>query len=197
VQATAPVYLPAVYNWTGFYAGLTAGYGWGNSSWIDRAGSTGDFDAKGGLVGGTLGYNWQSNQTVFGVETDLAWTNLEGTTSVTCPLGCKTSNSWLGTARGRVGVAMDRWMPFLSGGAAFGDIKASTPGFAGDSESRVGWTLGGGAEFALAGNWTAKGEYLYVDLGDMNCSALNCGGVGRTKVDFTAHVVRGGLNYRF
>jgi outer membrane immunogenic protein len=194
---SAPVYMPAVYNWTGFYAGLNGGYGWGNSAWVDAAGSTGDFDISGGLVGGTLGYNWQSSQAVFGVETDLAWTNLEGTTSVTCPAGCKTSNSWLGTARGRLGYAVDRWMPFVSGGAAFGDIKATLPGVGSESDNKVGWTLGAGAEFALAGNWTAKGEYLYVDLGDMNCSIAVCGGAGTTKVDFTAHVVRGGLNYRF
>lgn len=194
--ATAPVYLPAVYNWTGLYMGLNGGYGWGNSSWTDAAAPTGDFDTSGGLIGGTLGYNWQSGQTVFGIETDLAWTNLEGTTSVTCPVGCTTSNSWLGTARGRLGYAIDRFMPFVSGGAAFGDIEASMPGFS-ESDNKLGWTLGGGAEFALAGNWTAKGEYLYVDLGEMNCSAASCGGTGTTKVDFNAHVLRGGLNYRF
>jgi outer membrane immunogenic protein len=196
--AAAPVYQPVVYNWTGFYAGINGGWGFGNSNWADSAGgSTRDFDISGGLIGGTLGYNWQSGAAVFGVETDLAWSNIDGTTRAACPLGCRTENIWLGTARGRLGYAMDRWMPFISGGAAFGDIKASTPGFPGARENSVGWTLGGGLEFALAGNWTAKGEYLYVDLGDLNCSAANCGGAGQTKVDFNTHIVRAGLNYRF
>ncbi len=195
--AAAPVYMPVAYNWTGFYAGINGGWGFGNSSWADGAGSTGDFDVSGGLIGGTLGYNWQNGPMVFGVETDLAWTDINGSTSVTCPLGCSTSNGWLGTARGRLGYAIDRWMPFVSGGAAYGDIKASTPGFAGASDSNIGWTVGAGAEFALTGNWTAKGEYLYVDLGDVTCSAAACGGAGPTKVDFTTHIVRAGLNYRF
>lgn len=195
--AAAPVYMPVAYNWTGLYAGINGGWGFGDSSWVDRLGSTGDFDVSGGLVGGTLGYNWQNGPVVFGVETDLAWSGIEGDTTVTCPLGCETSNGWLGTARARLGYAVDRWMPFVSGGAAYGDIEASTPGFAGTSDTNVGWTVGGGAEFALAGNWTAKGEYLYVDLGELNCSAANCGGAGPTKIDFSAHVLRAGLNYRF
>jgi outer membrane immunogenic protein len=195
--AAAPVYMPVAYNWTGFYAGINGGWGFGNSSWADNLGSTGDFDTSGAMVGGTIGYNWQNGPVVFGVETDLAWTDIDGTTSETCPLECKTGNGWLGTARGRLGYAVDRWMPFVSGGAAYGDIKASTPGFAGDNDSNIGWAVGAGAEVAVAGNWTAKGEYLYVDLGDLNCSAANCGGAGPIKIDFTTHVVRAGLNYRF
>jgi outer membrane immunogenic protein len=197
VPAAAPVYMPVAYNWTGFYAGINGGWGFGNSSWADSLGTSGDFDTSGAMIGGTIGYNWQNGPAVFGVETDLAWTDINGTTSETCPLGCKTENGWLGTARGRLGYAVDRWMPFVSGGAAYGDIKASTPGFAGESDTTVGWTVGAGAEVALAGNWTAKGEYLYVDLGDLNCSAANCGGAGPTKVDFTTHVLRAGVNYRF
>jgi outer membrane immunogenic protein len=180
--AAAPVYMPVAYNWTGFYAGIAGGWGFGKSSWKDSLGGTGDFDVSGGLVGGTLGYNWQNGPAVFGIETDLSWADINGTTNATCPLGCKTQNGWLGTTRGRLGYAVDRWMPFVSGGVAYGDIKASTPGFPGNSDTRVGWTVGAGAEFALPGNWTAKGEYLYVDLGDVN---------------FTSHIVRAGLNYRF
>jgi outer membrane immunogenic protein len=195
--AAAPIAVPVAYNWSGFYAGIQGGWGFGNSSWVDRVGSTGDFDVDGGLLGGTLGFNWQNGMTVLGVETDLAWTDISGSTKVTCGLGCTTSNSWLGTTRARLGYAVDRWMPFVSGGLAYGDIQASTPGFRGNSDSNVGWTVGGGVEFALAGNWTAKGEYLYVDLGDLNCNVAQCGGAGRSKVDFTSHILRAGLNYRF
>jgi outer membrane immunogenic protein len=198
MPAKAPAYVPAAYNWTGFYFGINGGGGWGDSRWTDGAGSTGDFDVSGGLIGGTLGYNWQAAQAVFGLEGDLAWSGIDGsTTAAICATGCTTSNSWLSTVRGRLGYALDRVMPYVTGGAAFGDIEASTPGFAGDSENKAGWTVGGGLEFALAGNWTAKGEYLYVDLGDMSCSAANCGGPGTTTVEFNAHVLRAGLNYRF
>jgi outer membrane immunogenic protein len=200
----APVYMPVAYNWTGFYAGINGGWSFGTSSWRNGSvGSTGDFDTDGAMVGGTLGYNWQLNGPfVFGVETDLDWSDARGTTNVRCPDGCKTKNGWLGTARARVGYAYDRWMPYVTGGAAYGDIKANVVGFSGESDTNVGWTVGGGVEFALPsnwgwGNWTAKAEYLYVDLGDIDCSVGKCGGIGTTKVDYKSNVVRAGLNYRF
>jgi outer membrane immunogenic protein len=87
-------------------------------------------------------------------------------------------------------------MPYVTAGGAFGDIRASTPGFAGGSASKAGWTVGGGLEFALGGNWTAKAEYLYVDLGSFNCG-LGCGAFTPDNVSLRANVVRGGLNYRF
>jgi outer membrane immunogenic protein len=74
-------------------------------------------------------------------------------------------------------------------------VRASPAGFAGDSETRVGWTVGGGAEFALSGQWTAKLEYLYADLGDTSCAAGNC--AVPTTVDLTTNLVRGGINFRF
>jgi outer membrane immunogenic protein len=193
--AAAPVPVPVAYNWTGFYAGINGGWGFGNSRWSNAAISTGDFDVDGALVGGTLGFNWQNGPAVFGVETDLAWSGIEGSTGVACAGRCTTENSWLGTTRGRLGYAIDRWMPFVTGGVAYGDVEARAPGVRGASDTNIGWTVGGGAEFALAGNWTAKGEYLYVDLGELNCGVANCG--APAKVEFTSHIVRAGLNFRF
>jgi outer membrane immunogenic protein len=183
---------PMIYTWTGFYLGVNGGGAWGQSSW-DSAGS---FDISGGLVGGTIGYNFQAGPAVWGIEGDLDWTNIKGTTNTLCPLGCETSNTWLGTVRGRLGYGGNRWMPYVTGGVAFGDIRASTPGFAGTSTSKAGWTAGGGVEFALVGNWTAKAEYLYVDLGNTNCG-LNCGVATTDNVSFTSNIFRGGINYRF
>jgi outer membrane immunogenic protein len=198
VPTRAPAaYVAPIYNWTGLYLGLNAGGGWGNSNWTDAATSSGDFDTSGALIGGTLGYNWQTGQVVFGVETDLAWSNIDGNTPAAFCAGCTTENNWLSTVRGRVGFAMDRVLPYITGGVAFGDIEAHVPGFSGDSSTEAGWTLGGGLEVALAANWTAKAEYLYVDLGSMSCSAANCAGLGSTEVEFQTHVLRGGLNYRF
>ena len=126
------------------------------------------------MVGGTAGYNWQAlgSPWVFGLEGDIDWTNIKGTfANAACPTGCETKNNWLGTARGRVGYAWDRVMPYVTGGLAVGDIKANQAGFAGVSDTNAGWTAGAGIEAALAGNWTAKLEYLHVDLGNVNCGA--------------------------
>jgi outer membrane immunogenic protein len=187
----APVVAP-VYNWTGFYIGINGGGGFGRSNWD----STGGFNTSGGLVGGTIGYNYQAGQAVFGLEGDIDWANINGTTNNVCPLGCKTSDDWLSTVRGRLGYAADRFMPFITGGAAFGDIKATTPGFPGGSATNAGWTVGAGLEFAVAQNWTIKAEYLYVDLGKFNCG-ISCGAAVTDNVSFTTNLVRAGVNYHF
>jgi outer membrane immunogenic protein len=195
--APAPYYKAPVevqvYNWTGFYIGINGGGGFGRSQW-DSTGSS--FDISGGLVGGTVGYNYQFGQAVVGVEGDIDWADINGTTNTACPFGCKTTDNWLSTVRGRLGYAADRFMPFITGGAAFGDIRASTPGFAGASNTEAGWTVGAGLEFAIAGNWTAKAEYLYVDLGKFNCG-ISCGAAATDNVSFTTNLVRAGVNYRF
>lgn len=188
----APAYAPA-YTWSGFYLGVNGGGGWGRSSWS----STGPFNISGGVVGGTVGYNYQVGQAVFGVEGDIDYADISGSgSSAACPFGCRTKDSWLSTVRGRLGYAAGRFMPYVTGGAAFGDIRASTPSFGGVSTTNTGWTVGGGLEFALAGNWTAKAEYLYVDLGNVGCG-LSCGVATVNNVNFHANLARAGLNYRF
>lgn len=186
----APAYAP--YNWTGFYAGVNAGYGWGDSS-FSGVGGTGGFDVDGGLIGGQLGYNWQMGRAVFGLETDLDWSNVKG--SAACGVvNCETKNTWLGTTRGRIGYAFDRVMPYITGGAAYGNVKASSALGSAD-DTRFGWTLGAGAEFAIAGPWTAKVEYLYADLGDFTCNT--CTATPPANVEYKTNIVRAGLNYRF
>jgi len=180
------------FSWTGFYLGINGGGAFGSSSWD----STGSRNISGGLVGGTLGYNYQFGQAVVGVEGDIDWADINGTTTNACPAGCKTGDSWLATVRGRLGYAAGRFMPFVTGGAAFGDIRASSPAFAGASSSQAGWTLGGGLEAALTTNWTAKVEYLYVDLGSFNCG-LNCGVTATNNVSFHTNLLRAGVNYKF
>jgi outer membrane immunogenic protein len=190
----APAYY-APYNWTGFYVGINGGGGWGSSEWTSLVGSTGSFDVSGGLVGGTIGYNWQLGQWVFGLEGDIDWSDIRGSTSSGACAGtsCETRNNWLGTGRARIGYAFDRFLPYVTGGVAFGDVKASAAGFGSTTDTNAGWTLGGGIEAAIAGPWTAKVEYLYVDLGSTSCS----GCLLSTNVDFHANIVRGGINYRF
>ena len=118
----APAYMPA-FNWTGFYAGINGGGAWGRSNWSASGNS---FDTSGGVVGGTIGYNWQAGPTVFGVEGDIDWSGIKGST--TCGgFSCETKNDWLGTFRGRVGYAFNRVMPYVTGGLAVGNIKATSP----------------------------------------------------------------------
>ena len=196
VVTKAPVYVTQAYNWTGAYIGINGGGGWGQSEWSNVFG-TANAKLSGGLIGGTLGYNWQMGQAVVGIEGDIDWSNIRGSTSNGICAGgsCETRNSWLSTVRGRLGFAADRFMPYVTAGAAFGDIKATPVGFGTQTTTKAGWTAGGGVEAALGGPWTAKAEYLYVDLGKGSCDVAVCG--IPTNVDFRSHVVRVGVNYRF
>lgn len=190
MAAPAPMYAP-VFSWAGLYLGVNGGYGWGNSSWT---GLSNNFDTSGGLFGGTIGYNWQFGQTVVGLEGDLQWSDIKGSgASVLGPV--TTTNNWFGTVRGRLGYAWDQFMPYVTGGLAYGNIEATPSfGFITTDKTNAGWTLGAGVEFAFAPQWSAKVEYLYVDLGDVSYSPLPA---FPTTVDFTANIVRGGINYRF
>jgi outer membrane immunogenic protein len=194
----APIYSVSSYNWTGFYAGINAGYGFGKSDWTGTGG-TGSTSPKGALAGVTLGYNLQTGSWVWGLEGDIDASWVKGSavgTGFACGgVGCETKNSWLATARGRLGYAgWDRWLPFITGGGAYGQVKM-TPNVGNvESKNRLGYTFGAGLEYALLANWTVKAEYLYVDLGTANCS--NCGITG-TDVTFKESLVRAGLNYRF
>ena len=195
MQPRAPIYNPVYYTWTGFYVGINGGGGWGRSTWdgIDS------LSISGGLIGLTAGYSYQYNQIVFCIEADLDWSGIKGSmTTGICTFGaCSTRNDWLSTVRGRVGFAFDRFMPYITAGAALGDIKASGPtGFPAGTGTNIGWTVGAGFEVALVGPVTAKAEYLFVSLGDYNCG-FNCGLAGNGNVSFYANIVRGGINYRF
>jgi outer membrane immunogenic protein len=190
----APAYVaPLAANWTGFYVGINGGYGFGKSDWDIPAVST---DPSGGLVGATLGYNWQTGMWVWGFEGDIDWADIKG--DATCGAGtCTTKNDWLGTARLRVGYAgWNNWLPYLTGGAAFGDIKAdSTVTGMSASKTQIGWTAGVGVEYAFRSNWSAKLEYLYADLGSFDCGVA-CGAT-TDNVDYKVNLVRAGINYRF
>jgi len=187
----APVYAPP-FSWTGFYVGVNGGGGLGWSNW-DTAGGFGTF---GGIVGGTIGYNYEFNHFVVGGEGDVDWSGIRGTTNTAgCPAGCTTGNTWLSTVRARFGYGADRFLPYVTGGAAFGNINASTPGLAGGSTTNAGWTVGAGLEFAFAPNWSAKAEYLFVSLGKFDCG-VSCGAPS-DSVSFSANLIRGGINYHF
>jgi outer membrane immunogenic protein len=192
-------YLPGtapVYNWGGIYFGLNGGYAFGRSSWSGAGLATGDFSTSGGLVGGTLGVNYQTEEFVFGLETDVDWTGITGSVS-NCSFtseNCTTSNDWLGTTRARVGYAADRVLFYGTGGVAYGNVQANGNGST-NSSTKAGWTAGAGVEAAFADNWTARIEYLYVDLGSASCGAT-CGNAP-VSVSFTQNLVRAGVDFKF
>jgi outer membrane immunogenic protein len=199
----APVFVPApVYNWSGIYFGINGGYGFGTSNWTNSVlGSSGDFDLKGGLAGGTLGFNYQFNQLVVGLEGDFDWADINGTSSsgLCSPAiggsSCTTKNTWLGTVRGRAGFAADRVLFYGTAGGAFGEIQQSGAGLSSNNFNRFGWTAGAGLEGALTDNLTARIEYLYVDLGSGSCTLICFGST--TNVSFKTSLVRGGLDFKF
>jgi outer membrane immunogenic protein len=185
-----------VYDWSGFYVGATAGYGWGESNHTDTVGTTsGDFDIEGFVGGATLGGNWQSGSFVFGIEGDISYSDIDGDSSnpICGAGGCSTDIDWLGTLRGRGGFAFDQLLIFAAGGLAVGDVSADCCGGFSESDTRVGWTIGGGAEWAISEALSVKAEYLYVDLGSVTIPTP-------FPVDAEAektHIVRMGVNFHF
>ena len=174
----------AVPNWTGVYGGLSGGYSGGHSDQTDTGvlvlptdveeEEDGRYSMRGGLLGGTFGYNWQQNSAVFGLEGDISWADISGRSNVCGPTGptphpCGTDLNALGTFRGRMGFATGpngSWLLYGTGGLAVGYVRgwdALTP--ASGNDWRAGWTVGLGVEAAFAPNWSAKLEYLYADLG--------------------------------
>ena len=189
-----PAYVAPVFTWSGFYVGINGGYGFGNTSWSGGGLGTGGFSTNGWLIGGTLGYNLQTGNWVWGIEGDFDWANNKG--SHACGGGtCTTTNDWLGTIRGRVGYAFDRFLPYFTAGGAYGNIKMDPPGASDDSEARFGWVVGGGVEWAFLSNWSAKLEYLYADLGTAHCNIGACG--AGSSVKFNTSMIRTGINYRW
>ena len=158
---------------------------------------------NGGLVGATVGYNWQVGALVLGIEGDLSATSASGSTPCINPaFTCATKNPWLGTARLRVGYAFDRIMPYLTGGYAAGSVAARVTGAPGANEesyTRSGYAIGGGVEYAVSSNWSAKIEYLHVGLARHSYFLTSPAPTGAfpRSVPYSADIVRIGLNYRF
>lgn len=184
----APAFTAApVFTWTGFYAGVNAGYGFGKPT---GAGS-GIWDNTDGFVGGgQIGYNQQFNQFVLGIETDLQGTGMSGKQSGAGVAGDKSRIPYFGTVRARAGYAIDRFMPYVTGGFAYGGSHVVTAAVGKTDNVNYGWTIGGGVEYAFTNNITAKVEGLYVDLADK-------GVAGGRKYGNEFGVVRAGLNYKF
>lgn len=188
----------SAYDWTGFYTGLDGGYGWGWSRWSDPLAGTGEMHTDGAVLGGHLGYNWQAGPLVFGIESDAAWANLRGGTGGSpgyCATGpCETKQTWIGTTRGRIGYAFGYWMPYVTGGAAYGGVEQTLP-WGSASSTRLGWSAGAGLEVGLRKNWSAKFEFLHLDLG--TASFFNAASGATVSAPVKDDLIRAGISYHW
>ncbi len=189
----------SIYDWRGFYAGIDGGYAWGWSRWSDPLAGTSTAHLGGAALGGHLGYNWQTGPVVWGLETDAAWANLNGSVGsgiAFCATGpCDTKQNWIGTTRGRIGYAFGSLMPYLTAGAAYGDVQATLP-WGSASSTRLGWSAGAGLEIGLRKNWSAKLEFLHLDLGTASFfdAASNASSV---SVPIRDNLTRAGISYHW
>jgi len=197
VYTKAPLYSPApVFTWQGLYVGFNGGYGWATST-LTGAGVSSDVKPAGALAGTQIGYNLQTGSFVYGVEGDIDYSWMKDTAALVAPCaGCEIRNHYLATVRGRLGYSFGQWMPYITGGGAIGDIQFITPGGGAQAIDKLGWTVGGGVEYAFGfSKWSAKLEYLYADLGSATCDAAHCG--ASVDADFRANIVRAGVNLRY
>jgi outer membrane immunogenic protein len=201
-----PVAAPALHaSWAGFYAGINVGYAWADVSATARLGGlTGPFaDSMNGIIGGAqVGYNWQVGSFVFGIETDLQAADQAHTkTGTLFGIGFTETNEigYFGTVRGRLGFSMGRWLPYVTGGFGYGDFAYVNvnPLSTLTASHHTAWVVGGGVEAALAGPWSAKLEYLYLDTGDFTDRFTTVAGVITATSRTKDHILRVGLNYRF
>lgn len=212
----APMVAPApIYTWTGFYAGVQGGGGWGRSdeTFFNAPNAPGftptqRYDISGGFVGGVFGYNWQSGPAVFGIEGDYHWADISGRSAeITAGAGDTyyTKIRGFGDIKGRIGYSTGPALLFVSGGAAVGDIQHRYdrgllgPAFgAVQNDWRWGWTVGAGAEYMFAPNWSAKVEYNYIDFGKSTIQYNNpLVFTNRSEWNDTVHTVKAGVNYHF
>jgi outer membrane immunogenic protein len=252
---------PAPFSWTGFYIGGNVGGAWTPNNAGSDFGPlfppfivlapqaaiptlipgqldvlTGGGRQSGVIGGGQVGYNWQINQFVLGVEADAVGSGLNGsrgtaTRSFGPPVLLATVNQtvtvdfgridWMATFRGRAGLAVDRALFYVTGGAAVADIGGSTttvvngPGIAipagtffatdGGSTTRWGWTVGGGIEWAFSPNWSVAGEYRHSDFGNRattftipsGLAAAPVFATGTSSQRLTVDQATARINYRF
>jgi outer membrane immunogenic protein len=183
--APMPAYVAPTFTWTGFYLGLNGGGAFANGG-----GSFGN--PSGGVVGGTVGYNYQMGQFVLGLEGDWDWADLDKKGfNPTIGASYKNNIDDILTARARLGYAIDRTLLFVTGGYAGFDERVSFPGLGSSASSwRSGGVIGAGVEYAFTNNITAKVEYLYLPTGN-DVTLLGA------KADSDISLVRAGLNYKF
>lgn len=233
VKAPPRAPVAEIIDWTGLYLGAHAGYGWGDKTWTVGAqpqiapfSISGNIDgALGGFHGG---YNYQIGQFVLGVEGQWTWSDVKGTHSGTFAGFTNTFNvnaDWFSSITGRAGYAVGRWLVFADGGAVWAREKYSAqlgafPVVFETNDTRLGWTVGGGVEYAIDRNWSLRAEYSYMNFeSGRNGRGLHFNqnlrvvpvpppvppppppvpppGIFDSDLDQNMHLIKVGLTYRF
>jgi outer membrane immunogenic protein len=195
----AAIVAPA-FNWTGFYLGFNVGIGFVNTNLNTLPVPFAVPGSGSGLVAGAqIGFNYQINNLVLGIEGDLGYFGVSRRGGDAAGNFVAWRTSWDASIRGRLGFAVDRTLFYLTGGLAVSDLRLN--GVVGqplaffpfaESRTRVGWTIGAGVEHAITPNWTVRGEYLYANYGSRDFP-----GIGITNVSMQTHKFRVGVNYLF
>ena len=190
--------------WTGFYLGGHVGYGSGSfgpdTNPLPLQGAFFPPSVTGMIGGYQAGYNRQlANKVVLGVEADISFGSPLNVPRLV-PAPFNTTINYIATARGRVGYAMGTWMPYVTGGVAWGQTHVNLNDFGTVVPPKrylthAGWTAGLGVEVAVGGNWTAKAEYDFIDLARRTYDLTDVG-LPRVNVDPNVHLFKLGLNYR-
>lgn len=204
VEAPPEVVVAPVFSWTGGYIGGQVGYLWGDgdaSGTVVGPGAVSAGVEPDGWLGGVyVGYNYQfTNNVVLGIDADFAWTGADDESTVFAlglPVGSVESElDWEGAVRARLGYAVDRFLPYIAGGVAFGRLSGEAFNDVGvsvgsDDQTNTGWTIGAGLEYAFTDNVVGRAEYRYTDFGDFDF-------VDDIEADLTTNDVRLGIAYKF
>ncbi len=207
-----PIAAPAIYSWAGFYIGAHVGYGWSDLDWTILPATVLDHTGRGYVAGGQIGFNWQWNKLILGVEFDGAASGIKG--SVACPnaaFSCSHKIDSLWSLRGRLGTtlgAAQQLLLYATGGAAWAHAKYRAqsvatglinPGGFENTTNHFGWVAGVGLEYMIAPRWSVKAEYLYYGLGSKTIDCTPLPAVGTTNCSFQPDVqtVKIGVNWHF
>jgi outer membrane immunogenic protein len=208
----APAMIAAVYDWSGFYIGANGGWGSSHNSWDSvlpfPVGPEGSHDASGGTVGGQVGYRWQAGTWVFGVEAQGNWADFKGSNASTLFGAGFVNNSKtdaFGLFTGQVGYAANNFLLYVKGGAAVTSNTYRINNGAGaqfgttSDDTRWGGTIGVGAEYAFAPNWSVGLEYDHLFMQDKTYNFTNGAGalVGSDRIRQDVDLVTARLNYKF
>lgn len=192
-----------IFTWSGFYVGGQVGYAWANanlSGWSPRFAFSGvHYDPNGVIGGAHVGYNFQYNQIVLGVEGDVDGTGVNKSYAWG-PVVYGSQMPVEGSIRGRLGLAFDRALVYVTGGAAFAGVTNTYHSYFGYNSigrSTAGWTAGGGLEYALFNNWSVRAEYRYADFGSSTDYPFAAVPGGAVAHHLTENSVRAGFSYRF
>jgi outer membrane immunogenic protein len=210
---SAPAFIPPppAFTWTGFYVGAQLGYQWGTASITSILNRTGaaktnlGYSPEGVIGGAHVGYNWQMPSTSFvlGIEGDVDGSGYSGSGLSRTGFVNRTTNEDVeGSIRGRVGYAWDHALIYATGGAAFASIQNVSTNLVTRrvdvfNNTGVGWTVGGGVEYAIDNNWSLRAEYRYTDFGSFNENLVNSSPGESARRHETDNAVRAGISYKF